>query len=51
MARNRALNGFGWMAILGEVACLMAAIVAMPAVILSWRRRGATEASEGAELQ
>jgi len=37
-ARNRALNGFGWMAILGEVACLLAAIVAMPAVILAMRR-------------
>src|SRR4029079_19729572 len=24
MARNRALNGFGWMAILGEIACLLA---------------------------
>jgi hypothetical protein len=40
-ARNRALNGFGWMAILGELACLMAAIIAMPAVLLWWRRRSA----------
>jgi hypothetical protein len=38
-ARNRALQGFGAMAILGEVACLAAAIVAMPAVVLWWRRR------------
>jgi predicted RND superfamily exporter protein len=36
-ARNRALQGFGLMAILGEVACLSAAIVALPAVLL-WRR-------------
>jgi predicted RND superfamily exporter protein len=36
-ARNQALQGFGSMAILGEVACLSAAIVALPAVLL-WRR-------------
>jgi len=36
-ARNRALQGFGAMAILGEVACLSAAIVALPAFLL-WRR-------------
>jgi predicted RND superfamily exporter protein len=41
-ARNQALQGFGAMAILGEVACLSAAIVGLPAFIL-WsarRRRG-----------
>jgi uncharacterized membrane protein YdfJ with MMPL/SSD domain len=37
MARNRALQGFGSMAILGEIACLSAAIVALPAV-LEWLR-------------
>jgi predicted RND superfamily exporter protein len=36
-ASNRALQGFGLMAILGEVACLSAAIVALPA-FLTWRR-------------
>jgi predicted RND superfamily exporter protein len=36
-ARNRALQGFGLMAILGEIACLSAAIIALPAVLL-WRR-------------
>ncbi len=36
-ARNQALQGFGAMAILGEIACLAAAIVALPAAIL-WRR-------------
>ncbi len=36
-ARNRALQGFGMMAILGEVACLSAAIVALPA-LLTWAR-------------
>jgi len=36
-ARNRALQGFGLMAILGEVSCLSAAIIALPAVLL-WRK-------------
>jgi predicted RND superfamily exporter protein len=36
-ARNRALQGFGLMAILGEISCLSAAIVALPAFLL-WRR-------------
>jgi predicted RND superfamily exporter protein len=35
-ARNQALQGFGAMAILGEIACLSAAIMALPAVLL-WR--------------
>jgi hypothetical protein len=37
-ARNQALQGFGAMAILGEVACLSAAIVALPAFII-WREQ------------
>ncbi len=36
-ARNQALQGFGLMAILGEVSCLSAAIVALPAFLL-WRQ-------------
>jgi hypothetical protein len=36
-ARNHALQGFGAMAILGEAACLTAAIIALPAVLL-WRQ-------------
>ncbi len=35
-ASNQALNGFGMMAIIGEVVCLSAAIVALPA-LLFWR--------------
>jgi predicted RND superfamily exporter protein len=35
-ASNRALRGFGLMAILGEVCCLSAALLALPALIL-WR--------------
>ena len=34
---NQALQGFGLMAIIGEVACLSAAIIALPAFLL-WRR-------------
>jgi len=37
-ASNRALRGFGLMAILGEVSCLAAALIALPAVIL-WREQ------------
>jgi len=42
-ARNQALQGFGLMAILGEVACLSAAIIALPAFLL-WRRQHAVAA-------
>jgi predicted RND superfamily exporter protein len=54
IARNQALVSFGILADLGEVACLAAALLAMPAV-LRWRelareRRTATERST-AEIQ
>jgi uncharacterized protein len=47
-ARNQALQGFGAMAILGEIACLSAAIIALPALIL-WhqRRKRGTEVGAG----
>jgi hypothetical protein len=50
-ARNRALQGFGAMAILGEVACLCTAIVAMPAAVIWWRtsRRGAKAGARGGD--
>jgi predicted RND superfamily exporter protein len=38
LADNQALRSFGEMAILGEVACLSAAVVGMPA-FLAWRER------------
>jgi uncharacterized protein len=38
-ARNRALQGFGAMAILGEAATLLAAIIALPALMLWAHRR------------
>ena len=37
-ASNRALRGFGVMAILGEICCLSAALLALPAIIL-WREK------------
>ena len=43
-ARNRALQGFGAMAILGEVACLLAAIMALPGLLYWLRRRRARAA-------
>jgi predicted RND superfamily exporter protein len=43
-ARNQALQGFGAMAILGEVACLSAAIVALPAFVIFSLRRSAAQA-------
>jgi predicted RND superfamily exporter protein len=39
-AQSQALRGFGAMAILGEVSCLLAAVVGLPALV-SWRRRRA----------
>jgi predicted exporter len=39
-AQSQALRGFGALAILGEVACLVSAVVALPALV-SWQRRRA----------
>jgi predicted RND superfamily exporter protein len=44
-ASNQALNGFGMMAIIGEVVCLSAAIVALPA-LLFWRHAKPFEEAE-----
>jgi uncharacterized membrane protein YdfJ with MMPL/SSD domain len=44
-ARNRALQGFGIMAILGELACITAAILALPAMLL-WVERIRTHRKE-----
>jgi hypothetical protein len=38
-ARNQALQGFGRMAILGELACLAAAVIALPAALRWWHSR------------
>ena len=46
-AQSQALRGFGAMAIFGEVACLLAAVVALPAFV-SWRRRATAPAVEEA---
>jgi predicted RND superfamily exporter protein len=45
VADNRALRSFGSMAILGEFACLTAALVLMPAVLLILERRQAKHAA------
>jgi predicted RND superfamily exporter protein len=49
LAENRALFLFGVVAVLGEVACLSAALTVLPAV-LEWTRAGAagTGTREGA---
>jgi hypothetical protein len=46
-ARNQALQGFGAMAILGEVSCLSAAIVALPAFVVWSQRRRSTNGASG----
>jgi predicted RND superfamily exporter protein len=38
-AHSQALRGFGAMAILGEISCLLAALVAAPVLAVSWARR------------
>jgi predicted RND superfamily exporter protein len=44
-ARNRALQGFGAMAILGEVSCLAAALIGLPSLVLWLEQRRARRAS------
>ena len=39
LAQNRALYLFGLLAVLGEIACLTAAVIALPAVLLWLRSR------------
>jgi predicted RND superfamily exporter protein len=39
MAQNRALFSFGVFAIAGEVACLAAAVLALPALLTLWEQR------------
>ncbi|HVU53062.1 MAG TPA: MMPL family transporter [Polyangia bacterium] len=46
-ARNQALQGFGAMAILGEISCLSAAIVALPAFVIWSQGRRATNGASG----
>ncbi len=44
-ARNQALKGFGLMAIFGEISCLSAAIVALPALLFWLQRRARARAA------
>ena len=43
MSRNRALRSFGLLADLGEITCLVAALVALPALISFVRRKNGTQ--------
>jgi predicted RND superfamily exporter protein len=47
LAKNRALYLFGLTAVLGEIACLTAAVVALPALLVALRGRKRGLASEG----
>jgi predicted RND superfamily exporter protein len=47
LAKNRALFLFGATAVLGEIACLTAAVVALPALLVALRRRRLALATEG----
>jgi hypothetical protein len=42
LAKNRALYLFGLTAVLGEVACLTAAVIALPALLVALRRRNSS---------
>jgi predicted RND superfamily exporter protein len=46
-AQSQALRGFGALAILGEISCLLAAVVGLPALV-SWSRRRTVAEPEGA---
>jgi uncharacterized protein len=48
LAKNRALYLFGLTAVLGEVACLAAAVVALPALLVLLRRRRTARGLPGA---
>ena len=37
LAKNHALFLFGAVAVIGEMCCLFAALLALPAVLLTWR--------------
>ncbi|MND07553.1 hypothetical protein D3C83_295990 [compost metagenome] len=50
MGHNRALRSFGALAILGELACLMAALLVLPALLVLGERRGASSASVAADV-
>jgi predicted RND superfamily exporter protein len=48
LAKNRALYSFGLVAVLGEIACLVTAIIVLPALLfwlVRWRARGRATAS------
>jgi predicted RND superfamily exporter protein len=51
LAKNRALFLFGATAVLGEIACLTAAVVALPALLVALRRRRPGLATDGVSVR
>ncbi len=45
IARNQAFVSFGLLAVLGEITCLLAAVIALPSLILFFGKRKPTQAS------
>jgi len=39
IARNKALVSFGWVGILGELGCLVCALIFIPAVIIHFEKK------------
>jgi hypothetical protein len=52
VADNRALSSFGIAAVLGEISCIVCAVVALPAVLLLWgARRGRAASTRDAQAR
>ena len=49
LAQNRALFLFGLVAVLGEICCLITAVVVLPAVLATWTRPSQGQAKSGSE--
>jgi len=49
---NRAIRGLGLLAVFGEIACLLAALLVLPAAIVWWERahEGAPSEVQGGRL-
>lgn len=41
IAKNQALVSFGWIAIIGELTCLAAALIFVPAIVTRWEKKHA----------
>lgn len=47
IAKNQALVSFGWLGIIGELACLVAALVFVPALAILWEKKNAADLNKG----